>query len=225
MLRILFVILFFSVSAHAGEVTVFGKCEKSVLPDRVALTFSAEHTASTTVQAQRKTTEIYEAIRNEIKKMNFKDQELQTESINVYEDVDWSNNKKTSRGFKSSMSLKFITSEIDRAGSVIPAVLKVGAQGMGQLQLFLSDETYDKAYKDCLSVALASAQDKAKRLLKGHSVGDLKLLEAVEGQNMASGSRPFMMKAMNAVAEMDSAPGLETKGQKIEVSVTAKFKF
>ena len=224
MFKIITLMTLLASTAFSGEVTVSGKCEKNVKPDRVSLVFTAENVSPTAVQAQRKSTDIYEAVKTEVKKMNFKDQELQTESTYVNEEVDWSNNKKTVKGYRSSISLKFITSEIDRAGNVIPVVLKAGAQGLGQLQMYVSDATYDKAYLDCLSGALSSAKDKATKLLKGHSSGNLQLLEVSEGQSAQAS--PIMYKAARMeMAAASDGPSLETKTQKIEVSVTAKFKF
>ena len=216
MFKIITLMTLLASTAFSGEVTVSGKCEKNVKPDRVSLVFTAENVSPTAVQAQRKSTDIYEAVKTEVKKMNFKDQELQTESTYVNEEVDWSNNKKTVKGYRSSISLKFITSEIDRAGNVI--------QGLGQLQMYVSDATYDKAYLDCLSGALSSAKDKATKLLKGHSSGNLQLLEVSEGQSAQAS--PIMYKAARMeMAAASDGPSLETKTQKIEVSVTAKFKF
>lgn len=224
----LLVILFFTLSTQAGEITVFGKCTKKVKPDRASLAFNSEALMPTGVEAQKKVNAIYEDVRAAIKKLNLKDQEIQTSNLSVYEDVVWENQKSRSKGFKATASIELSSSEIERIGEAIPVALKAGAKSFGSLYFYLSDSLQEKSYNECLGEATSNAQMKAQKLLSAQNKKITDLVELIEGTHEPAPRQMRMMEAEGQAFASDkrsSAPTLETKDLTINVTVTARFKF
>lgn len=211
----------------AGEITVSGKCQKRVDPDRARLNFSSEVTQPTAEDAQKKVNQMYDRVRASVKKLNFKDLEIQTESISVNEDIDWSGGKRKSKGYRAQAMIEVTTSELDRIGEAVPVAIKAGANAVGGLALFLSNDLFEKSYQDCLGEAVKNSRLKAEKILSAQSKKVLDVLEIIEGERLQQWPQPVYAKM--AMAEStdarSSAPQIESKKQAIDVSVTAKYKF
>ncbi len=214
--------------SFAGEITVFGTCTKKVKPDRASLNFTSEVLAPTGSEAQKKVNLIYDEVRNSIKKLNLKDQQLETNNLSVYEETVWENQKSRSKGFKATASISLTSSEIERIGEAIPIALKSGAKSFGGLSFHLSDSLFERSYNECLSEALNNAKEKAQKLLATQNKKLTDLEEVIEGRQTPSEppSMRGMLKTMAlSDASSESAPQMETKDLSVNVTVTARFKF
>ena len=86
-------------------VMVSGDCLRNLTPDRGMMVLTADHLEKTPGVAIEKTSEMYNKLRERIKKMNLKDLELETTEMSVNEEFDWNNNQKKSRVFRSRTGL------------------------------------------------------------------------------------------------------------------------
>ncbi len=215
--------------ALAGDITVLGECKSKVKPDRAAINLSVNQKAISAAEVNKKVNDIYNRVADAVKKLKLENFQIQTENISVYEDFEWQNGKQKLKGYQGSATLRVESSQLDRIGEAIPVALQAGANSFGGLSVFLSDETYNKAYRACLSNALEDAKLKAQSLLQsqGHKLGSLD--SVVEAKAASGTQQPMAYTMLSARSEMADAKAAATeihiKDQTIEVEVTAKYRF
>ncbi len=223
----LFVIFGFVVHAlslSAATYHVRGECEKEVLSDRSSLVVGVSHNDKSAAKAQEKSSKVYDALLAKIKASKLADEEIQTDSIQLYEDFDWIKGKKNSKGFVSTLSLRVSTSDFTKLSQLIAHFAELGATQIGELSLYVSKAVAKRAYQECLGEAGREAREKANAIHKEFSKSELKLLELKE-VSYSVYSPPFAMKsAMMEASEAPSSPGIEAGKQKITVKVEAQFK-
>lgn len=223
-LALFFCLLLCAQFATAATYHVHGECEKEVVSDRASLTVGVSTTDKAAAKAQEKSAKVYEAILAKIKAAKLSEEEIQTDSIQLYEDFDWSKGKKSSRGFVSSMTLRVSTADFTKLSQLMPAFTELGANQIGDLNLFVSKAVMKKAYRECLGLAGLEAREKAQAIQKEFSRSTLSLVEIRES-SVASYHPPYAMKsAMMESSDAAVAPSIEAGKQKITVKVDAQFK-
>lgn len=204
-------------------VSVSGMCTRQVTPDRGSITLTAEFTDHDLRDATKKATDLYGRVRDQVKRLNLPDLELQTSEYNVQEAREWEKNKMVSKGFRARMGLRVSSSAIDRLGEVISIASRQSVQDVGALTTYLSDEKTKHEQFACLQTAAENARAKADRLaasLKA-SVGDVvKITEEVYNPS-PSPIRPMM--ALKATAADAGAPQVEAQKQEVSANVQVVF--
>lgn len=221
-------VLFLSVNSWSAErmVVVTGDCLRNLVPDRGAITLTAEALEKNPGAAMEKVSEHYNRIRDRVKKMNLKNMELETTDFTVNEDVDWSNNQKKSRGFRARMGLRVTTADTAKLGDLALIASDLKVQDVSGLQHFVARETMQKEREACLQEAYQNARAKAEKLAKiaGQKLGPaLYIQEDVAG---APAPSPRLMGRMDMSAKMEaasSAPVFEAGTNKMTVGVQAGF--
>ncbi len=95
----------FSGSSDEQTITVDGISEISVMPDLVSVTFNVETLNSTAVVAKDANALIVEDVKDALIEAGFSRDDFETQNFNVYEEFDWSSDKRTSLGFKATHSI------------------------------------------------------------------------------------------------------------------------
>jgi uncharacterized protein YggE len=221
--------LLFPVLAIAAEaprmVSVSGSCLRNVIPDRGAVTITAESRDADAKRAQVAANRQYEAMRSKVARLNLPDGELSTAEFLSEEIREWEKERMVSKGFRTRISLRVETSDHSRLGEVIDIASREGVKQMSGLQLFVSSKRMLDEKMACLKEAAEQARAKADSLAK--SLG-AKLGEVLSIQENASSQpeppMPMMRSAMamDAVAEK-SAPRIEPG--KTELSITVQVSF
>lgn len=225
---VLVAILFSGVNSWSAErmVVVTGDCLRNLVPDRGAITLTAEALEKNPGAAMEKVSEHYNRIRDRVKKMNLKSMELETTDFTVNEDVDWSNNQKKSRGFRARMGLRVTTADTAKLGDLALIASDLKVQDVSGLQHFVARETMQKEREACLQEAYQNARAKAEKLAKiaGQKLGPaLYIQEDVAG---APAPSPRLMGRMDMSAKMEaasSAPVFEAGTNKMTVGLQAGF--
>ncbi|MBX2995982.1 MAG: SIMPL domain-containing protein [Bdellovibrionaceae bacterium] len=225
---VLSAVLFSGVSALGADrmVVVTGDCLRNLVPDRGAITLTAEALEKNPGAAMEKVSEHYNRIRERVKKMNLKNMELETTDFTVNEDIDWSNNQKKSRGFRARMGLRVTTSDTSKLGDLALIASELKVQDVSGLQHFVARETMQKEREACLQEAYQNARSKAEKLAKiaGQKLGNALYIQ--EDVASAPTPSPRMMGRMEMSAKMDSAsnaPVFEAGTNKMTVGVQAGF--
>ena len=223
----LFFILGFSICSFAASAATYhvkGECEKEVISDRASLLVGVSTTEKAAAKAQEKSSKVYEALLAKIKAAKLSDEEIQTDSIQLYEDFDWIKGKRSSKGFVSTMNLRVSTSDFSKLSQLMPTFTELGATQIGDLSLYVSKAVAKKAYQECLAMAGIEAREKASAIHKEFSKSSLVLVEIKESTS-TSYNPPFAMKsAMLESSDAVAAPSIEAGKQKITVKVDAQFK-
>ena len=222
-------ILMLSASAMAQKERVIatnGECSKSVVTDRAKLTLTAVSEDKDVSTAIQKSTSAYEALKKDIQGLQLKNAEIESTEYNVNEIVDWSNNKRVSRGFQVRIGLSISTSEINRMGQVILLGAKHNIKDVGALSSFLSREKSKVEYESCLAVAVKNSKDKALKMADAAQVKLGSVLVINESSTNDGGFFPTPM--MHARAEKmafgaDQAPSIEASNVNMKVQVQVSY--
>lgn len=232
MKSILVLLSLFAATASAQTKTeriimVSGDCLRSLTPDRASVTLVAQALENNPGAATQKSVELYNKIRERVKKMNLKNLELETTESGVHEENDWNNGTRKSRGYRSRMGLRVITSESAKLGDVIALAAELKVQEVSGLQSFVSAETRKAERENCLEEAFRNAQMKAEKVAKaaGQKLGPvLQVREDTVSAPPPEPPRPMMaMKQDMAEAASLSAPVVESGVTKISVGIQAVF--
>lgn len=229
-MKFVYLILLIGNLAQARErsVSVTGDCEKRLTPDRAAVTLVAEALDPSAGAATQKAMDQYSKIHDRVKKLNLKNQELETTEFSVSEDLEWNGNVKKSRGFRGRMGLRVVTSETGRLGEVAALASELKIQEVSGLATFVSRELQKNARENCLEEAFRDARSKAEKIAKaaGKPLGT-----AIQiSEDAASAPTPVrafagearLMKSDVAMASM-APPPIESGVAKIQVGVQVTF--
>jgi len=216
---------FHSLATSPDLIMVQGKCEKKVVPDRAAITFTAENTHKDQKKAFTKTTQEIEELKTQIKKMKLKDSVLKSTGYQVHPVREYEKERLIDKGMRVSLSLRVETSEIEKIGDTLALASKLGINQVGNLETFLSLEKKRSEYLSCLDVAAEDAQLKAQRLSKKLNIktGDVhKVIESPMPETPPVFHGSPMMKSMSA--EAMPAPGIEAGEQDFSATVDLHYK-
>lgn len=226
-----FIFLLSSFSAFAGDdkraITVSGKCDLSVEPDRGAITFTVESLNKNIKKSTSETNKVGTSLIKALKGLKLKNAQVSTESYNVRKETQWENRKNIFKGYKSTMGVRIETSDIKKISKAIDVANDLKVTNIGQLNLFISNELNQKLAIDCLKIATKNAKQKASELLAGLDAKLGQVLEVVEGGGANSAPIPVPVmrfaKRANTMEMSDAAPAIQGKKQKYSKSVVFSF--
>lgn len=216
-------ILLFTTLAHGGQISVTGKCETKVVPDRGSLQLQTEKTAPTVKEALADVTRKIDEARASVQKLKLADLELKTTQFQVNPHHEWQNNKNVFKGYRASLGLDITTSDITKLGEVMSSAAKIGLTGTGNLRTYLSLEKSRSEYLACLDVAAEDAQKKAQRLAQklGHKIDEV--LSVEEGSYQSNPQQPVLFEAAMAKSS-DAAPTIDVGTEVLSTSIRVTFK-
>ncbi|MBY0518266.1 MAG: SIMPL domain-containing protein [Bacteriovoracaceae bacterium] len=224
----IFLLLSLLSSAHASRViSVQGRCEIKVVPDRGTVQIKTEKTAKDPADAVNEVTKKIEAAKARIQKMGLKDLELRTTHFQVFEQREWENNKNVFKGHRASFGLEVTTSDIQKLGHVMADAAQLGLTGTEGFRTFLSLEKSQSEYLKCLDIASQDAIKKAKQLGKSLNaeVGEVESIS--ESPMTVSGPQPIYAQAMDSMRSMEKSvatPSIEAGEQTFATTLHVNFK-
>jgi uncharacterized protein YggE len=226
-LRILAAIfaIFTSATVHAAQnstqgITVEGICHRRAVPDRGAITITAEALEKDVKSAVSKATDTYERVRSAVKKLPLDQLEVETSEYSVQEERVWENNRQVSKGFRARMGLRVTSASIQKLGEVIAVAARESVRDVGALSTYLSPEKLKQEQMSCLEEAASHARFKAEKLAGalGAKIGALVALS--EARPDSSHPMPVMMKASRESMMMADAPAPQVEAGKQDISTT-----
>lgn len=225
-MKIFSVLILLSGSAIAAmdipQIQVQGNCEMQVIPDRGMITFMAENQSKQQEVAVKKTTEQINKLKEAITALKLSDVELKNTGYAVYPVREWEKDKVVEKGFRSSLTLEVMTSDIPRLGEAMLKGSEAGITNVGKLETFLSPEKSQSEYLKCLDIAAEDARAKAKQLGKklGFKIGDV-----IHINEVPTIEKPFQMeRAMMKSGLSDTAPTqVEAGTQKFATNIQVTF--
>jgi uncharacterized protein YggE len=227
--KLLLLALLISVPAMAGtdlpQIQVQGNCEIKVIPDRGMITFMAENQSKDQKDAVKRTTDQINNLKEKIKSLKLKDMELRNTGYVVYPVREWDKERVIEKGFRASLTLEVITSEISRIGEAMLKASEADITNVGQLQTFLSLEKSQAEYLKCLDVAADDAKNKAIQLGKklGFKIGEVISLNEVPNiQKPVYAPERSVMKAMADSAPTQVEAGTQQYSTNIQVTFRIK---
>jgi uncharacterized protein YggE len=208
------------------QIQVQGNCEMKVIPDRGRITFTAENQSKDQKEAVKKTNDQINKLKDAIKELKLDDMELKNTNYSVFPVREWEKEHMVEKGYRASLSLEVVTSDITRIGEAMMKASHAGITNVGSLETFLSLEKSQKEYLKCLDIAADDAKEKALQLGKklGFKVGEVIALNEVPNIQRPPYPMPerAMMKSMDAGAPTQIEAGTQQYSTNIQVTFSIK---
>ena len=204
------------------QITVVGRGETKISPDRANIQISVQTRAPTAAAAGAANATRQKAVFDALRKLGLKDDQLSTASYNVYPEYKYEPNRNPAIvGYVATNTLNVEVRDLSKVGAVIDASLGAGANLISSLNFYASNiqEARQAAITAAVQMARAEAEVGASAA-QGQLGG---LLELTIGAYYAPPPRPMLMmaKAEAAATETPVQPGLET----VTVEVTTRWRF
>ena len=223
MILTLLVILSVPVFAFAdSEITVIGTGEVLIPADTAVVSLGVSATDREVLKAQRKANETIAAIREALIKAGVKEEDINTDYINIYASYDYSDGSEQLKGYNANSTLAIRVTDIEAVGEVIDIAFEAGANTLNGINFSASDTT--EAEAKAMKKAVEDAKDKAEVLAEASGLKIRGIDEIIESGTY-SYDRGMMNGFAKATAE-DAAAGTVVQAAKLAVnsSITVKFK-
>lgn len=212
-----------ATSEPIPQITVVGRGETRISPDRANIQISVQTRAATAAAAGAANATRQRAVFEALRKLGMAEDQLSTANYNVYPEQRYEPNKNpVIIGYVATNSINAEVRDLTKVGAVIDAALGAGANLISSLNFFASNvqQARQTAITEAVRVARAEAEVGAKAA-QGQLGG---LLELTIGAYYAPPPRSVMMMAKADAAQASETPvqpGLET----VTVEVTTRWKF
>ena len=223
MILTLLVILSVPVFAFAdSEITVIGTGEVLIPADTAVVSLGVSATDREVLKAQRRANETIAAIREALIKAGVKEEDINTDYINIYASYDYSDGSEQLKGYNANSTLAIRVTDIEAVGEVIDIAFEAGANTLNGINFSASDTT--EAETKAMKKAVEDAKDKAEVLAEASGLKIRGIDEIIESGTY-SYDRGMMNGFAKATAE-DAAAGTVVQAAKLAVnsSITVKFK-
>lgn len=235
-IALLFLFVFSPVRYSSGNtVTVQGVAEIKAVPDLVSVYFSIDTKAKTSSEAKDANNEIYEKLVDALIAEGFTENEVKTESFNIYPEYDWSSSTQKLIGYRATHSVKIQlpTDDFDKLSEVIDAGADSGA-GISYINFELTQASQNKYKAEALKLASGDAQIKADSVAAGFGKSAGKLLSVsvsdfgyypwnvYTSKSYDSASGAYLQEDVEMARE--TVANLSPDEQEITASVSATFR-
>lgn len=223
MILTLLVILSVPVFAFAdSEITVIGTGEVMIPADEAVVSLGVSATDREVLKAQRRANETIAAIREALIKAGVKEEDINTDYINIYASYDYSDGSEQLKGYNANSTLAIRVTDIEAVGEVIDIAFEAGANTLNGINFSASDTT--EAQAKAMKKAVEDAKDKAEVLAEASGL-KIRGIEEIVESGTYSYDRGMMNGFAKATAE-DAAAGTVVQAAKLAVTsnITVKFK-
>ena len=224
----LFTVLILMLTAAAvgaeTKITVSGTGEVRVSADTAVISLGVSARDKDVLKAQQHVNETISAIRKAMTGEGIKEENINTEYINIYAIYDYKNDQEQLAAYEASSTLAIRVTDMESVGSLIDAAFASGANTLNGISFSASDTTDAKS--EALQKATEDAQNKAGILAEAAGVkitgiesiseGSLYSYENTIGNSFAKGRE---VEAATADA------GTVVQAAKLVVSATVSITF
>ena len=145
--------------ADGTTLSVTGNGTVLVESDLAIVTVGVQETSKDVLEAQSTVNEKIAAIKQALLDAGVEESEINTDSINIYANYDYSDNTEVIVGYTARNSLSVRTTDMDNVGSLIDAAFVAGANTLDNVQFTVQDDT--QAREQALTMAVEDARRKA----------------------------------------------------------------
>jgi uncharacterized protein YggE len=211
---------------HVQSVSVIGKCQKEMEPDKVAITYTIEFLDMDQQISSDKANKQLANLKNKIAGLKLKELELATTNYTIQPLRQWENQKQIFKGHQTQIGLKVITSQTTRVGELFKISSDLKIENLSGPHFFIGKEKYQKGYQECLKIASADATTKANTLAKNLNIQLGKVIKVSETQTHQSPyprpEMPMNLK-MGRSEMMAEAPQIDIGKQDINMDLYVEF--
>ena len=144
------------------KLSVSGSGTVLVESDLAVVTVGVREASADVLVAQSTVNEKIAAIKQALLDAGVQESEINTDSINIYANYDYSDNTEVIVGYTANNTLSVRTTDIDNVGALIDAAFAAGANTLDNVQFTVQDDS--EAREQALTKAVEDARRKAEVL-------------------------------------------------------------
>ena len=186
------------------------------MPDEASVYINIETLDSSSDLSKTKNDEISKKVNDALKLLLV--DKVETSQYNIYEDFDYSQGERKSRGFKTTNILKVTVNDFSKIGKVIDSSVSAGATGISSVNFELSQARQNELKKQALEQASNDARLKAESIASGLNS---KVTDIVSVSTSDFNYRPYPLYVMAEGAPLKSSTDIGTSISPQELEVTA----
>lgn len=145
-----------SGAVQRDTISVSGRAEMEVMPDLAILYVRIETLAPTAKESQEQNADITDDVKKALSSADM----IETQQYNIWEQFDYYQGKRTSKGFATTHVLK-VTADVDDAGKLLDSAVDAGANRIDRISFELSDDLQADIREQVLEKSAENAKDKA----------------------------------------------------------------
>ena len=209
--------------ADGTTLSVTGNGTVLVESDLAIVTVGVQETSKDVLEAQSTVNEKIAAIKQALLDAGVEESEINTDSINIYANYDYSDNTEVIVGYTARNSLSVRTTDMDNVGSLIDAAFAAGANTLDNVQFTVQDDT--QAREQALTMAVEDARRKADVLASAAGL-QVASIESISegGVSVYDSMRNYAADTVMAAEESGGA-GTLVQAALVSVDATVSMEF
>lgn len=152
----------FAAALAETKITVNGTGEVRVSADTAIISLGVNARDKDVLKAQQSVNETIAAIRNALIKQDLKEENINTDFINIYPVYDYSNDQEQLAAYNASSTLAIKVTDMESVGTLIDVCFEAGANTLNGITFSASDT--EAAETEAMKTAVADAKKKAEIL-------------------------------------------------------------
>ncbi len=212
-----------AVNEPIPQITVVGRGETKISPDRANIQISVQTRAATAGAAGAANATRQRAVLDALRKLGLPDDQLSTANYTVQPEYRYEPSRNpTIIGYSATNTIIAEVRDLTKVGAVIDAALGAGANMISSLNFYASNiqQARQTAITSAVQIARAEAEVGA-RAAQGQLGG---LLELTIGAYYAPPPRPMLMMAKAEAAQASETP-VQPGQETVTVEVTTRWRF
>ena len=222
-LFVVFVIMMTAVSALAETaISVNGTGEIRVSADTAVISLGVNARDKDVLKAQQEANEAIAAIRTALINEGVKEEDINTEYINIYAVYDYQNGEELLAAYNASSTLAIKVTDMDTVGALIDIAFAAGANTLNGISFSASDTK--EAEKEALKLAVEDAKLKAETMAmaSGIEITGIKTISENGVYNFENSIGNVSAKMLSSAAD---GAGTVVQAAKMIVSATVSITF
>lgn len=222
------VMVLFSVAALAEtKITVNGTGEVRVSADTAIISLGVNARDKDVLKAQQRVNETIAAIRTALIEQGVKEENINTDFINIYPLYDYSNDQEQLAAYNASSTLAIKVTDMENVGTLIDVCFAAGANTLNGIS-FSASET-EEAKTEVMKKAVTDAKKKAEILAEasGLKITGIEIISegGVYSYQNNVGNVYSRTTGMEEPAEVEEDSGTVVQSAKLIVSASVSITF
>ena len=204
------------------KLSVSGNGTVLVESDLAIVTVGVREASADVLVAQATVNEKIAAIKQALLDAGVQETEINTDSINIYANYDYSDNTEVIVGYTANNSLSVRTTDIDNVGALIDAAFAAGANTLDNVQFTVQDDS--EAREQALTKAVEDARRKADVLAAAAGM-KVTAIESIAESGVYTYDSMRNFAQMDAAATEESGAGTLVQAALVSVDASVSMDF
>lgn len=204
------------------KLSVSGNGTVLVESDLAIVTVGVREASADVLVAQATVNEKIAAIKQALLDAGVQETEINTDSINIYANYDYSDNTEVIVGYTANNSLSVRTTDIDNVGALIDAAFAAGANTLDNVQFTVQDDS--EAREQALTKAVEDARRKADVLAAAVGM-QVAAIESIAESGVYTYDSMRNFAQMDAAATEESGAGTLVQAALVSVDASVSMDF